>query len=145
MNLQEVIKVANANNSLSVARDLNSNFLAHCAKNGTQQEFATAIEVSEQSLSIAAFGYKARANARHVRTSDGRFSTEYVFRVRTGETETEVSRFYLTTDGRVAEDVQGQTAICDYNNLYLAKHICGRVLLGTLRSSLFAASSREGG
>jgi len=145
MNQQEVIEVANANNSLSVTRDLNSNFLVQCAKNGTPQEFATAIEVADQSISISVFGHTARANARFVRTPNGSFSAEYVFRVPMGETAIEVYRFYLTSNGRVAEDVQGQSTICDYDNLYIARHICGRVLLGTLRSRLFSEAPREGG
>ncbi|CAM4136869.1 hypothetical protein [Roseateles saccharophilus] len=144
MNHQQIVEIANATNRLGAAADLNQRFLAHCASNATPQEFNTQLQVNDSQITIQSFGYMASAACRFVRASDGRFAAEYVFRVPFEDKQVEIWRCYLSADGRIVEDLSGKDPVCDYDNAYIAKHICGRVMLGVLRSALFASSGHEG-
>lgn len=144
MNHQQIVEIANAKKSLSVATDFNQRFLSHCESNATPQELATQLQVVGSQISIQSFGYLASAVCRFVRAPEGGFAAEYIFRVPFNDEQLEVWRCYLSTNGRIVEDLNGSDSVCDYNNTYIAKHICGRVLLGVLRSAVFAASGRDG-
>ena len=145
MNHQQIVEIANAKNALSVLNDLNGRFLEGCTKNATSQEFQTRLEVSGSSIRIDCFGHVATADSRFVRTSTGEFAAEYVFNIPQGLSRAEVWRCYVTANGKLAQDPSGQVTFCDYNNSYIAKHICGPVLLGALHSKIFAAAPGEGG
>ncbi len=145
MNYQQISELAIAKNALTLLSDLNDRFLEGCTKNQTSQEFQTRLEVSGSSIRIDCFGHEATADSRLVRAPTGEFAAEYVFNIRHGESRVEVWRCYVTSNGKLAQDPNAQVTFCDYNNSYVANHICGPVLLGALQSKIFAVAPGEGG
>ena len=144
MNHPQIVEIANAQNSISVAADLNFQFLQHCAQHPTPQEFKTRLEIKGTQISVSGFGHTATAEARLIRTENGMYAAEYVFSAPLGEKSVEVWRCYVVSNGCLAADPSAQVIICDYNNAYIAKYICGPILLGILGSSLLAPAPREG-
>lgn len=144
MNNVNQSQIISARSRLKNVQDLNIKFLNHCAANGTCNEISSAIRVSGQSLLIETYGHEATADARFVREQNNEFCAEYVFRVPLGDEAVEVFRFYLRSNGRLTSNILGNSEICDYNNLHIAKHICTPVQLGALSSRIFKATQIEG-
>jgi hypothetical protein len=142
MNSNSVAELANAKSNLESTTELNQRFLDFALIRSSPAGIATKLEVLDQKLVISGFGRTAEATARAVRLPGTDFAMEYAFLVKDGESNVEVWRFYLTPVGQVAETLDDPASICDFNNDYIAKHICGRVLLGILQSPLFAPSPR---
>lgn len=81
----------------------------------------------------------------HIATSTGRqiwngkqWRFEYVFYVGQGESRVEVFRFYLNDEGQaesIEQELFGSVEGVDFLN-----YVCGEVFVGTLNSSLFAAT-----
>jgi len=140
VNHQQIAEIANAKNALSALSDLNDRFLEGCTKNPTSPQLPTRLEVSGSSIRIDCFGHEATADSRFVRTPTGEFAAEYVFNILHGESRVEVWRCYVTANGSIAQDPSAQVTFCDYNNSYVAKHICGPVLLGALHSKIFSVA-----
>jgi hypothetical protein len=140
MNHQDIVALANAKNALDAMEEKNLLFLQHCNRNGTPSDIQTRLDVSGITLRVDCFGKMAEATCRYVRTVAGGFAAEYVFRIAHGDTSVEAWRCYVTSNARLATDPEGQVTICDCDNSYIAKHICGSVLQGVLQSSAFAVS-----
>ena len=67
---------------------------------------------------------------------------EYAFYVPHLGSELEISRFYLTTNGHiVADEATADTRLGHFQNNYVARLICGRVLKGLLESKFFSPRS----
>jgi hypothetical protein len=147
MNNQQVMEITNAKNQIDTIQNLNSLFLEHAKANAIPQDIPSKLEVSNQGFAVPCFGFTATATPRIVKGTDGSFAVEYVFSVGLGEEKIEVWRFYLTSGGRVVESIDSDSAasVCDYNNSYIAKHLCSQVLLGALQSPLFTPSRKQGG
>lgn len=146
MNHPQLIEIANAKNQIDAANAMNESFLAHARAHSLPQDVPSKLEFSDQAIQVQAFGYIAEAIPRVVRAEDGGFYVEYVFYVRSEQEPQEVFRFYLTSSGRLVESLgtDASASICDVNNPYIAKHLCGRVMLGILRSPLFLPLTKQG-
>lgn len=132
----DLITIANAANALRILQDLNKQFLAHAQANPSPADVPTALQVGENSISIECFGHLATAAPRAVRAAGDAFLMEYVLSAPFGDERVEVTRFYLSQNGQLLESPSAQRSICDFNNSYVAKHLCGRALLGALASAL---------
>jgi hypothetical protein len=144
MNHQQVIQISKANNSLATLDSLNIRFLKHCADNATPQDLPTKLEINGHTISINAFGSTVSATGRHVRFEADEFSTEYVFSIKVDEQNVEIWRCYLTSNGKLVKDLAAQSVICDFDNHYVAKHLCGNAMLGVLQSKAFLPTANVG-
>lgn len=124
---------------------INYEFLNGCIKNSESKELDARLLVTGSSIEIDCFGQKAKAVCKFVRSKQGDLAAEYVFNITQGESQVEVWRCYVTAAGHLVKDLSGQNLLCDYNNTYIATHICGSVLLGALHSKVFAITEIEGG
>ncbi len=111
-------------------------FLGNLKLNPTCADLKKDVEIIDNGICVSAFGYTAEAIPRAVKYNNN-FFIEYIFFISNGELKEEVWRFYLD-ETCVLGSPEGQTHICDIQNKYIAKHICGRVLLGILNSSLIS-------
>jgi hypothetical protein len=145
MNKQVVIEIANAKNRIDSIQELNARFLAYAQEHSTPQDIPTKLEVTAHGIAVHCFGYNAETKPRVVQTSDGEFSIEYVFFIAQDEDRHEVWRFYLTADGRLYESLRSPSGICDFNNQYVANHICSRLLFSVLKSPIFVPLPKAGG
>ena len=142
MNPQDIVNISNNKSRLEAILELNKTFLEWVSSHSVPQELPSKVQVDQGTLSVSGFGFAATAAARPVRMTTGAFAIEYVFFVHDGEEKIEVSRFYLTDNGRLAADEStSNIGLTDFNNTYIAKFICGRVLLGILSSKLLAPRS----
>jgi len=144
MNDRVFLEIVNAENSIDTIRKLNVKFLEFAREHSTPERLPTKLEVTDEGITVHCFGHNAEAKHRVVRTGDGEFLIEYVFLVAQDEDRHEVFRFYLTTDGGLYESLEPSSRICDFNNQYLAKHICFRILSSVLKSSIFAPLPKTG-
>lgn len=144
MNHQQLIQISKARSALATIEPMNAAFLKHCSENSTPQEFPTKLEVDGKSISINAFGMPAVATGRYVLVDTSEFMTEYVFSIAIEGEPVEVWRCYLSSNGNLLQDLETQSTICDYNNSYIAKHLCGNVLLGVLQSTAFVPAAKAG-
>ena len=143
MSQQQIIDISNANKAIGTIEKLNLVFLDHCEMHATSKEFSTALKLADNMISIDAFGNLANAKGRRVRSPSGEFFFEYIFRVAVEECGVEIWRFYLTSNGLIVRDLETQSNVCDYNNIYIAKHLCGNVLAGVLQSNIFSPTPRS--
>jgi hypothetical protein len=140
MNHQEIFEVSNVVKRLYSIAELNKSFIKFVMSRSVSQNGPSKVLVDQGALSVAGFGFTARAMPRAIRLITGTFAMEFVFLVDSENAETEVSRFYLTDDGKLVADATNlDSTLIDYNNLHVAEFICGRVLQGILKSKLFAA------
>jgi hypothetical protein len=144
MNHQQVIQISKANNSLATLDSLNIRFLKHCADNATPQDLPTKLEINGHTISINAFGSTVSATGRHVLFRADEFSTEYIFSIKVDGQDVEVWRFYLTFNGRLVQNIEVQSEVCDFDNQYVARHLCGNVMLALLQSKAFLPSAKIG-
>ena len=139
MNPQDIVNISNSKSRLDAILELNKTFLEWVSSHSAPQDLPSKVQVAHDTLSVDGFGFAATAAARPVKMTAGAFAIEYVFFVGSGEDRIEVSRFYLTDNGRLAADEKtSDIGLTDFNNTYIAKFICGRVLLGILSSKLLA-------
>jgi hypothetical protein len=144
MQRADLVAIANAAAALKRIEELNKQFVQHAAAHATPLGLPTALQVSAEDFAIECFGYRAVAKPRPVRVDGNTFYMEYVFTIALGDEQYEVSRFYLTDNGHLLDQPSSQRSVCDYNNRYIAEHLCGRALLGTLASPLFAPRQVRG-
>jgi hypothetical protein len=138
----QIANLRNTADSLQRLWDLNKKFLAHATAHSTTAELSSALQVSGNSICIDCFGHLASATSRAVRDGVNSYLIEYAFLASIDGESVEVTRFYLSENGRLLDAPQAANAICDYNNTYVAKHICGLALLGALASPLFQCKVR---
>lgn len=132
----DLTKIASAARAFQQIEDLNQQFLAHAAANSTPVNVPSSLQVTSDEIAISCFGHLAKAKPRVVSNGDGVYLMEYVFTAPLESDSVEVFRFYLSQHGHLLESPSAQNAICDFNNSYLARNLCGRALLGTLSSAL---------
>jgi hypothetical protein len=147
MTPQQTVFIANTKNLLDGLQNINKTFLEHASMHSTPPDVPAKLEIEGQHISVPFFGYTADANARIVRFGNGLFAMEYVFFVKVeGRGEDlfqEVWRFYLLEGGRICETLISETPLCVCNNMHVAKILCGNLILGALKSPLFAANARQ--
>ena len=142
MNPQEIVEILNANNSFESIVGLNNLFIEWVISHAEPQNVPSKVSVDQGTFSVAGFGFTAKAVPRAIRLTPGAFAMEFVFLVDSENEEIEVSRFYLTEVGKLVADATNlNSTLTDYNNMYIAKFICGRVLQGILKSKILAARS----
>ena len=134
----DIITIANAKAALDRIISLNKQFLQHATAHQVPHDIQAALEVTQERIAIDCFGHLATATPRPVRTSNDLYCMEYVFIVQHGDQAVEVTRFYLSEHGQILESPSAQRSVCDFNNAQIARHLCGRALLGTLTSLLLA-------
>jgi hypothetical protein len=139
-----IVRIANAKTAIDTIEHIVGQFLANCQKNAAPREFTTKLEVAKKSISINAFGHIANAMGRTVNAAPGEFAQEYIFRVDHGGQALEVWRCYLMSNGKLVANLETKDYICDYNEQYVAKHICGPVLIGVLNSSVYTPQAVVG-
>jgi hypothetical protein len=140
MQRENITTIANARSALEKITSRNQKFLQHVAAHKVAPEILASLEIAEDRLEIDCFGHLATATPRPVRSVDDLYFMEYVFIVQYAEKEIEVTRFYLSDHGNIVDKPSSLDAICDYKNLSIARHLCGRALLGALKSALFSPS-----
>jgi hypothetical protein len=143
LNQQDLIEISNAGTRIYAVETMAQRFIAHAAANGTPNNIPAQLQVNRAELAVSWNSITAKAVGRTVRASDGSFRVEYVFRVPVGDENIEVARFYLSDGGKIWADVDEKQPVCDFNNSYLATHVCGRVAVGML-SRLFVPAAHEG-
>jgi hypothetical protein len=142
MNHQEIFEVSNVVTRLYSIAELNKSFIEWLTNHGEPENFPVKVSADQSTLSVAGFGFTAKAVPRAIRLTTGTFAMEFVFLVESENDEIEVSRFYLTDDGRLVDDVtNSESTLTEYKNIYVAKFICVRVLQGILQSQLLVARS----
>jgi hypothetical protein len=149
MNQGQLIEIHNANNRITSVSDLNNSFLEIAKAQPAPIDIPSKLEFKNQSILVKFAGHTAEAVPRLVKTLDGDFAYEYVFIVQhrdmDGDREVEVWRFYFLSGGRLTESLADQNPICDFDNNYVAKILCGRVLSGMLNSDLFNMRPKQKG
>jgi len=138
----DIIAIANAKAALEVIKAMNHEFITHAKAHATHPSISSSLKMSGDDLEIDCFGHVATAKPRPVCTSNNSYFMEYAFTVPLGDRMIEVTRFYLSEDGRILDDPTDQLSVCDYNNTQIALHLCGRALLGFLASPLLAQAQR---
>lgn len=142
MNPQEIADISNANNSFKSIVELKNSFIEWVINHAEPQNVPSKVSVDQGTFSVAGFGFTAKAVPRAIRLTTGAFAMEFVFLVDIENDEVEVTRFYLTDDGKLVADATNlNSTLTDYNSMYIAKFICGRVLQGILKSKILAARS----
>lgn len=142
MNHQIVAEILDAKAGLDLIAQLNKSFIELLTNHAEPENFPGKVSADQRTLSVAGFGFTAKAVPRAIRLTTGTFAMEFVFLVESENHEIEVSRFYLTNDGRLVDDVtNSESNRIEYKNIYIAKFICVRVLQGILKSKLLTARS----
>lgn len=145
MNHREIAVISNTFRAFERINGLNQRFLEHATQYSATQDLDTKLEINADAVQISCFGLTAEAKSRIVKDKNGDFVAEYLFFVQRLESAIEVWRFYLTSDGRLSDDPEGTNALCDFNNLAIARNICGPVIMGMLNSELFVPSVAKDG
>ncbi len=134
----DLVAIANAKSAFERITALNNNFLEHAKAHAIFHNFPFSLEMLGDALAIDCFGHMATAKPRPVRTSNNIYLMEYVFTIPLGDLMIEVTRFYLSENGEILDTPTANSAVCDYNNTQIARHLCGRALLGFLTSPMLA-------
>ena len=137
MNQEIAMKVTNAHNRIKIARETWGEFLDHLKNHTDPEGVPSKISVEDGVISVDCFGTAISAIPRTVSDGESRFAIEYVFYFSESEGGEEVWRFYLTSGGQLVSSLEQQDSICDFNNRFVAKHICLPVLSNALDSSMF--------
>ena len=140
MNDDDLLTITNAHNRIERIRELGDQFIEHVAGNLVPEGIPATLDVDNTSLRVTAFGKTLTAEPRVVR-SQADYLLEYVFEAKIGDDEiVQVATFYLSLDGHLYSDSECENRVCDYNNRFIAKYICGNVALGAINSRLFEPS-----
>jgi hypothetical protein len=102
-----------------------------------ETKFTCSNDGKKMTVSMPTIGQIANSSGREI-WNGKEWKFEYVFYVGQGESRIEVFRFYLNDDGQVEkvdEELFGSVEGTDFLN-----YVCGEVYVGTLNSSLFAAT-----
>jgi hypothetical protein len=132
----EIVTIANATAALERITAMNHTFLTHAKEHSTHLDIPSSLQISGDDVAINCFGHVATAKPRPVCTPNNIYCMEYVFTVPFGDQMIEVTRFYLTEYGSIKDTPNDQNTVCDSNNTLIARHLCGRALLGFLKSPL---------
>ena len=134
----DIVAIANAKSAFERITVMNHMFLTHAKAHAIFNDIPSSLQMSGDAIEIDCFGHLATAKPRAIRTSNNIYFMEYVFTVPFGDRMIEVTRFYLSKDGVILDAPTAQSSVCDYNNSQIARHLCGRALLGFLASPLLA-------
>ena len=134
----DIDAIEKARAALERITEINQTFLTHAQAHPTPQNIPTTLQISGDGVAIDCFGHVATAKPRPVCTSDNIYYMEYVFTVPFGDQMIEVTRFYLSEDESILDAPNDQHTVCGSNNTQIARHLCGRALIGFLRSPLMA-------
>jgi hypothetical protein len=145
MNNNMGLRVGNAHNRINILRETWQMFLDHLKQNTDLDSVPSNITVGDEVITVDCFGKQVSAYPRTVSDGNGGFAIEYVFYAGEDEGSEEIWRFYLTSNGHLAEAVDQTSIICDFNNRYAAKNICLCVLNNALESSIFHPSAHKNG
>jgi hypothetical protein len=126
-----------AHSRINSARERQSTFVQHLADSEIQEEMPCKLEIDGNSVIVKCFGAEVRADPRVTIKDKDEFITEYIFYATVEEQKEEIWRFYLTSNGLLESAPTGYSRICDYDNSYVAKHICIPVVNAVLNSFLF--------
>jgi hypothetical protein len=135
--------IANAKSALDQITALNHKFLMHAKANVLPKSIPSSLQISGNDVSIDCFGHMATAKPRTVCTANNNYYMEYLFTVPFGDRLIEVTRFYLSENGQILDVPTDQVSVCDYNNIYIARHLCVRALLGFLSSPILVPAKRS--
>lgn len=133
--------IANANTNLDTIKKLNTQFFEFVASTALTIPHPVTLKIENQKLVVDFFDFKATASPRYVVIFDQKtpvFFAEYVF-LTTFE-DKEVCRFYLTSNGKIIENLENISSICDYNDVNLVGKICNHILISGLLSQIFQAT-----
>jgi len=136
MHRTEIDTIKNAEAALNQIKAMNHKFLTHAKAHSTDQDIPSSLQISGDDVAIDCFGHVATAKPRPVCRSDNIYYMEYVFTVPFGDQLIEVTRFYLSENESILDAPNDQPSVCDSNNTQIALHLCGRALLGFLKSPL---------
>lgn len=134
----DIVTIANAKSAFERITAMNHKFMTHAKEHATSHDIPSSLQMSGDAVAIDCFGQVASAKPRPVRTSNNIYFMEYVFTVPFGDRMIEVTRFYLSENGVILDSPAAQSSVCDYNNTQIARHLCGRALIGFLASPLLA-------
>ena len=134
--------IQNAWAEIEVLKDRHKLFLDFLNSHTVPTDFPSKLGLLDHGLAVTCFDFTAEATPRVVKIATQGFMIEYVFIIKEQEAKIEVWRFYLTAEGRIVESADGGGSICSAENKYIAEEICSRVLLGALRSAIFAPCPR---
>lgn len=138
---QDVIaKIKKAEYRINSLNVVNGKFIDHIKKNANPTDVPTKIEFQNARLIIKIFGFEASCIPRVIVVKEQQFIMEYLFSIKIGEKSLEVSRFYLSADGRVYDDFEAENLICDFNDEDITNNICSKVANGILESDAMAPS-----
>lgn len=140
MNHDIANRVANAHNRINIARETWDKFLDHLKTHTDPEGVPSKISVEDGVVSVDCFGRVISAAPRTVSDGSSGFAIEYVFYTGESEEREEIWRFYLTSGGHLVNSLEQQDHICDFDNRFIAKHICLPVLNYALDSSMFRPS-----
>lgn len=143
MNQQMVLRIKNSHNRINSIKELHTTFLRHIKEHAAIEGLPGEVTIQEQSITVNCFGIAIIAEPKTVKANDDLFSIEYIFFVGEKDEEEELWRFYLTPDGHVQQTLEQDSAICDFDNPSVAKHICVPVMSAALDSILFKPMVRN--
>lgn len=142
MTQDELAIIAGAKHRIETVLSTNEGFLENARSHATPRDVPTKLEFDGDSVIVEIFGHKAFSSSRVVRAGND-FYMEYQFVVRFNEEDHELTRFYVGGGGLVYLDLESETTMCDYNNEYIASHICSRVAIGLLKSPVFSVAKKS--
>ena len=131
--------IGTAKHRIEAVRSTNAVFLDNARLNAEPQDVPAKLEFDDDELAVNIFGYRAQSKPRVVRFGDD-YYIEYRLIVRFDGEDHEVTRFYVGAGGWIYEDLKSETKLCDFDNEYIASHVCRRVALGLLDSPVFAVA-----
>ena len=143
MQNNEIVVIKNAKDALDQIKMLNDKFLKQSKASAIPNSIPSSLQISGNDVSIDCFGHLATAKPRPVCTSNKSYFMEYVFFVPFSDLLIEVTRFYLSENGKILDAPTDQVSICDFDNTHIARHLCVRALLGFLASPLLAPAKRS--
>lgn len=136
MHRTEIDTIKNAEAALNQIKAMNHTFLTYAKAHSTHQDIPSSLQISGDDVAIDCFGHVATAKPRAVCISKNIYCMEYIFTVPFGDQMIEVTRFYLSEDGSIKDAPTNNHTICDSSSTLIARHLCGRALLGFLKSPL---------
>ena len=142
MNHDELATIAKAKHRIDALHSTNDKFIENARTHAEPRDVPTKLEFEGDAMVVRIFGFEARSKPRVVREEDD-FYMEDCFLVAFNDEEHELTRFYVGAGGLVYEDLESGDTMCDYNNEYIASHVCSRVAIGLLKSPVFSVAEKR--
>lgn len=140
MNQDVISKIKKAEHRINSLNTMNEKFIDYLRKNASPTDVTTKIDFENTSLVVKIFGVEAVCIPRVTVVKQQQFIMEYLFSIKIGERSLEVTRFYLSADGRVCDDCDTEIDICFFNDEDVTNIICTKLAHGILESAAMAPS-----